>query len=84
MPTTSLLALAAPCLSFKGFRSEHPRVDLVHTPLPQLPLQGAQRQTVIPTKLVLSQSTRFKFKHQPLDLLATSSLPPRDFLVSSH
>ncbi len=47
-------------------------------------LQGAQRQTVISAKLVLSQTTRFKFKHQPIDLLTASSLPPRAFLVFSH
>jgi hypothetical protein len=28
------------CLSFKGFRSEHPSVDLVHAPLPKV---GATR-----------------------------------------
>jgi hypothetical protein len=57
---------------------------LVQAPLFKLALQGAQRQTVIPAKLVLSQTTRFKFKHQPLDLLTASSLPPRAFLVFSH
>jgi hypothetical protein len=60
---------------------------LAQTPSFELALQGAQHQTVIPTKLVLSQSTRFKFKHQPLDkldLLTASSLSPRDFLVFNH
>jgi hypothetical protein len=49
-----------------------------------LALQGAQRQTVIAAKLVLSQSARFEFNHQPLDLFTASALPPRDFLVFSH
>src|SRR5438105_4121344 len=53
-------------------------------PLFKLALQGAQRQTVIAAKLALSQTTRFKFKHQPIDLLTASSLPPRTFLVFSH
>src|SRR5271166_2965108 len=57
---------------------------LVQAPLFKLALQGAQRQTVIPAKLVLSQTTRFKFKHQPLYLLTASSLSPRAFLVFSH
>jgi hypothetical protein len=30
----------------------------------KLALQGAQRQTVIPAKLVLSQSIRFKFRYR--------------------
>jgi hypothetical protein len=59
-------------------------IAFVQAPPFELALQGAQRQTVIPAKLVLSQSTRFKFKQQPLDLLTASSLPPRDFLVFSH
>jgi len=57
---------------------------LVQAPPFELALQGTQRQTVIPTKLVLPQSTRFKFKHQTLDLLTAPSLPPRDFLVFCH
>jgi hypothetical protein len=39
---------------------------------------------VIAAKLVLSQSARFEFSHQPLYLLTASSLSPRDFLVFSH
>jgi hypothetical protein len=39
---------------------------------------------MFPAKLVLSQSARFEFKHQPLDLLTASSFPPGDFFVSSH
>jgi hypothetical protein len=39
---------------------------------------------VIAAKLFLSQSTRFEFNHQPLDLFTASALPPRDFLVFSH
>jgi hypothetical protein len=39
---------------------------------------------VIAAKLVLSQSARFEFNHQPLDLFTASALPPRDFLVFSH
>jgi hypothetical protein len=57
---------------------------LVQASFFELALQGAQRQTVIPAKLVLAQSTRFKLEHQPLDLLTGSSLPPGDFLVFSH
>jgi hypothetical protein len=51
------------------------RFTLDQAPLFKLALQGAQRQTVIPTKLALSQTTRLKFKHQPLDLLTTSDEP---------
>jgi hypothetical protein len=60
------------------------RIAFVQAPPFELAMQGAQRQTVIPAKLILSQSTRFKFKHQPLDLLTASSLTPRDFLAFSH
>jgi hypothetical protein len=35
-------------------------------------------------KLALSQSTGFKFKHQPLDFLSASPLTPRNFLAFSH
>jgi hypothetical protein len=34
-----------------------------------LALQGAQRQTVIPAKLVLSQTTLFKFKYSSTNRL---------------
>jgi hypothetical protein len=40
--------------------------NLVQAPLFELALQGAQRQTLIPAKLVLSQSTRFKKQLQEL------------------
>ena len=43
----------------QGFPSEHAGVDLVHTPLPKLALQGAQRQIEIPTKLVFPWTSSF-------------------------
>jgi len=49
-----------------------------------LALQRAQRLTMFAAKLVLSQSTGFKFNHQPLDFLSASPLTPRNFLDFSH
>jgi hypothetical protein len=57
---------------------------VLHAPLLELALQGAQRQTVIPAKLVLPQSACLEFRHQPLDLFTASSLPLRDFLLCPH
>jgi hypothetical protein len=39
-------------------------IAFVQAPPLKLALQGAQRQTVIPAKLVLSQSIRFKFRYR--------------------
>jgi hypothetical protein len=49
-----------------------------------LALQRAQRLTMFAAKLVLSQSTGFKFNHQPLDFLSASPLTPRNSLDFSH
>jgi hypothetical protein len=57
---------------------------LVHAPLPKLALQGAQRQTVIVAKLVLSHSAGFEFNYQPLDLFTASPLAPATFLAFRH
>jgi hypothetical protein len=39
---------------------------------------------MITAELLLSQSARFEFDHQPLDLFTASALPLRDFWVFSH
>jgi hypothetical protein len=46
-----------------------------------LALQGAQRQTMIASKLIQSQSSSLEFSHQSFDLFTASSLRSATFAV---